>query len=54
MAEKRCCRAPPQAIPTDQTLWDDLMLNKTSAGVPLRVYEQDWMYNEWQACRCVW
>lgn len=33
-------------IPTDQRLWDDLIANKTSAGIT--VYEQDWMYNEWQ------
>ena len=36
------------AIPNDQTLWDDLIANKTKNGVPMVVYEQDWMYNEWQ------
>ena len=34
------------AIPTDQTLWDDLIANKTPAG--LVTYEQDWMYNEFE------
>ena len=32
------------AIPDDQSLWDDLMSNKTEHGIPLSVYEQDWMY----------
>lgn len=36
------------AIPTGQDLWDDLIANKTKGGIPLSVYEQDWMYNEWQ------
>eukprot|EP01050_Picozoa_sp_SAG11_P016879 SAG11_NODE_2359_length_3464_cov_2.039525_3_plen_99_part_00 len=36
------------AIPDGQSLWDDLMSNKTEHGIPLHVYEQDWMYNEWQ------
>ena len=36
------------AIPTDQLLWDDLISNKTEHGVPMAVYEQDWMYNEWE------
>ena len=36
------------AIPDEQALWDDLMSNKTEHGIPLHVYEQDWMYNEWQ------
>jgi hypothetical protein len=36
------------AIPDEQALWDDLMSNKTQHGIPLHVYEQDWMYNEWQ------
>ena len=36
------------AMPTEQALWDDLMANKTQGGVPLSVYEQDWLYNEWQ------
>ena len=24
------------------------MSNKTLNGIPLHVYERDWMYNEWQ------
>jgi hypothetical protein len=36
------------SIPDDQQLWDDLMSNKTENEIPLVVYEQDWMYNEWQ------
>ena len=36
------------SIPDDQNLWDDLMTNKTEHEIPLVVYEQDWMYNEWQ------
>ena len=31
------------SIPTSQQLWDDLIANKTEAGVPMVVYEQDWM-----------
>jgi hypothetical protein len=36
------------ALPLEQELWDDLMSNKTAGGIPLSVYEQDWLYNEWQ------
>jgi hypothetical protein len=36
------------AMPLEQQLWDDLMENKSKAGIPLAVYEQDWLYNEWQ------
>jgi hypothetical protein len=36
----------PLSIPTEQRFWDDLMANKTEQGLVL--YEQDWMYNEWQ------
>ena len=28
------------AMPLDQKLWDDLIENKTKAGIPLAVYEQ--------------
>ena len=34
-------------IPDDQSLWDDLIANKTSVG--LVTYEQDWMYNEFNS-----
>jgi len=36
------------AMPLGQHLWDDLMSNKTENGIPLSVYEQDWLYNEWR------
>mmetsp|Transcript_3597 Transcript_3597/g.9206 ORF Transcript_3597/g.9206 Transcript_3597/m.9206 type:complete len:812 (-) Transcript_3597:141-2576(-) len=36
----------PLAIPVEQRFWDDLIANKSDAG--LVVYEQDWMYNEWE------
>ena len=36
------------AMPLVQDLWDDLIANKTQHGVPMSVYEQDWLYNEWQ------
>ena len=36
------------AMPLEQQLWDDLISNKTENGIPLAVYEQDWLYNEWQ------
>jgi hypothetical protein len=36
------------AMPLEQDLWDDLIANKTEGGIPLSVYEQDWLYNEWQ------
>jgi len=35
------------AIPTTQVFWDDLMANKT-AEWGLAVYEQDWLYNEFE------
>ena len=41
------------AMPLEQTLWDDLIANKTMQGVPMSVYEQDWMYNEWQGLAAV-
>ena len=34
------------AIPTEQRFWDDLMHNGTAWG--LAVYEQDWLYNEFE------
>ena len=34
------------AVPLEQRFWDDLISNKTGAG--LAVFEQDWMYNELQ------
>jgi hypothetical protein len=34
------------AMPLSQDLWDDLISNKTEQGIPLTVYEQDWLYNE--------
>jgi len=40
--------ASGMAIPTEQALWDDLIANKTKNGVPMVVYEQDWLYNEWE------
>ncbi len=36
-------------IPTEQRFWDDLIAGKKAAG--LVVYEQDWMYNEWQGLK---
>ena len=36
------------SMPLEQDLWDDLIANKTKADIPLAVYEQDWLYNEWQ------
>ena len=35
-------------MPLEQQLWDDLISNKTENGIPLAVYEQDWLYNEWE------
>lgn len=37
------------AMPLVQDLWDDLISNKTDSGVPLSVYEQDWLHIEWQS-----
>ena len=36
-----------KAIPVEQRFWDDLMRN-TSTGWNMRVYEQDWLHNEWE------
>ena len=34
------------AVPTDQRFWDDLFFNASAWG--LRVYQQDWLYNEYE------
>ena len=34
------------AVPTDQRFWDDLFFNSSQWG--LRVYQQDWLYNEFE------
>ena len=41
------------AMPLEQKFWDDLISNKTENGIPLAVYEQDWLYNEWQGLAAV-
>lgn len=38
------------AIPVEQRFWDDLIRNATVWG--LRVYEQDWLYNEFSELNC--
>ena len=34
------------AVPTEQRFWDDLFFNASAWG--LRVYQQDWLYNEFE------
>ena len=40
----------PHSIPDDQRFWDDLIGNATKWG--LHTYEQDWLFNEYEALNC--